>query len=86
MKRQDITLIAAISIIAAIFSVFISSLLFSGKSKQLSVPTVEQLSAQFPDVQHDPSYKAIFNSNALDPTQTITIGTGSNSQPFSGNQ
>jgi len=86
MKRQDIVLIAVSSVVAAIFAVVISGVLFGGQRKQITVPNVEKISSDFPDVQNDPAYKVIFNKNALDPTQTITIGQGPNSQPFSGTQ
>jgi len=86
MKRQDITLIIAVVVVAAIFASILSSVIFGGKHKQISVPVVEKIDPSFPDVQNDPSYKAIFNTNAFDPTETITIGNGQNGQPFSGSQ
>lgn len=86
MKRQDITLIIISCFVAGIVALIISSALFGGKQKQISVPQVEKISSDFPDVKNDPSYNAVFNAGALDPTQTITIGQGVNGQPFSGNQ
>lgn len=84
MKRQDIQLITMSVVFAAIFALIISTVLFNSKQKKLSIPVVEKISSDFPDVKNDPQYKNIFNSSALDPTQTITIGNGQNTTPFSG--
>ena len=86
MKRQDITKIVVVSVFAAIFAMVLSTVLLSSKQKKISVPVVEKISPDFPDVKNDPTYKVIFNSSALDPTQTITIGGGQNGNPFSGSQ
>lgn len=86
MKRQDISMIVASSLFAAILALAISTLLFSTQHKKTLVAVVERINPDFPDVKNDPAYKAIFNPSALDPTQTITIGNGQNGQPFSGSQ
>lgn len=86
MKRQDILIIVVASFFAGIVALILSTVLFSGHQKKLSVPQVEKISSDFPDVQNDPAYTKIFNSKALDPTQTITIGQGNNNRPFSGTQ
>lgn len=86
MKRQDVMLIAVSAIAGALVALILATVLLGGHQKKLSVPVVESISSDFPDVQHDPQYKVIFNSSALDPTQTITIGSGQNGTPFSGNR
>jgi len=84
MDRKDLKLITMSVIFAAVFALIISTLLFNGKQKRLSVPVVENISSDFPDVYNDPSYQTVFNKNALDPTQPITISPSNNGNPFGG--
>jgi len=77
MKQKDYLTI----IVAVIFSVIVSSLIasasFGFKAKPQSVPVVPAISAKWPQVNTQ-----YFNKNALDPTQLITIGQGSNNLQF----
>jgi len=86
MQRKDYQLIGVSIFFAAVFAIIVSTVLFGGAQKRIAVPQVEKISSDFPDVQNDPNYKAIFNSNALDPTQIIEINPGNNNNPFSGTQ
>jgi hypothetical protein len=85
MKQKDLTLIALTALVAAVFSIILSGVLFgSPKKNPIKVPVVDKISSSFPSVQTDDNYKTFFNSNALDPTQLIQIGGSSNTNPFQG--
>ena len=85
MKRKDLTLLLVVGIIAAIFSYVISGVIFGSPSKKpVSVPVITPISANFADVKNNSSYKTVFNSSALNPTQLIRIGGQTNKAPFSG--
>ncbi len=86
MKKDDIGLIVAVAIIAGIIAFVVSTALFKYNQTANAVPVVETVSSTLPDPYNDPTYKAIFNSNAIDPTQLIHIGSQNNSQPFRGTQ
>jgi hypothetical protein len=79
MKQKDLALIAVIVIISAIVSLFASKTIFAPpKNRQQQVDVVQPITTDFP--QPDSRY---FNSSAFDPTQLITIGQNTNSNPFS---
>ncbi len=83
MKQKDIAVLGAIAFIAILISGVLSGAIFNGsKNHNLKAPTVDPISAQFPQVSSEQSYKPIFNNQALDPTQLIKIGTSQNSEPF----
>lgn len=86
MKRQDLSILLTVGVIAAILSFLIASFLFktpSGRSSQIPVaPTID---SNFPDVYNDPAYSAFFNHHALDPSQPVKIGGSRNSNPFNSN-
>jgi hypothetical protein len=66
--------------ISAFISLFASKAIFAPpKSRQQQVEVVQPITADFskPDSKY-------FNSQAFDPTQTITIGGNANPDPFSG--
>jgi len=78
MKVKDIAVIAVVVFISGLLSYFISSALFgSPNNLKTQVEVVEPITANFPEP--DSRY---FNSNSVNPTQTITIGDGQNQQPF----
>lgn len=82
MKQKDIALIILIVAIAGMLSFFVSKQLFSTpKNRQQAVEVVQPITADFP--KPDERY---FNSQAFDPTQTITIGGNANPDPFSSKQ
>lgn len=78
MKQKDIALIVVVAAISVVVAFVASSLIFgsTGKGKQ-TAEKVDAISATFPTP--DSRY---FNKDSIDPTQTITIGDTSNSQPF----
>ena len=87
MKQKDIVVLVIIAFFAMIFSALLSGKIFnSSKNHSLKVPVVQTISSDFPRVSSEERYKDIFNSNALDPTQLIRIGTGQNTTPFNGGQ
>lgn len=80
MKQKDIALIILIVAIAGVISFFVSRQIFaSPKNRQQQVEVVQPITDSFskPDSRY-------FNSQAFDPTQTITIGQNANPDPFSG--
>lgn len=78
MKQKDIAVIVVIAVIAGVFSLAITSMLFVGKKgKELKAETVSQITSQF----DRPSDK-VFNSNSLNPTQLIQIGDNNNPKPL----
>lgn len=83
MKKQTPVLLIGVAVIAAIFAMILSSLIFGSPKKNPSkVPQVAPIQSTFPVVKNDDTYKTIFNDKALDPTQLIRIGDQSNNQPF----
>jgi len=84
-KRQNLVILIAVGIVAALISIVISGAIFgSPKSNPIMVPEVTPISPTFPDVQHDSNYTSFLNDKALDPTQLIQIGNSKNTQPFQG--
>jgi hypothetical protein len=82
MKQKDIALILGVIFISAIFSFFISNLVFGGKKdRQQEVEKVMPISASFTDVTQ-PEFKKYFNDQSINPTQTIKIGDGGSIDPF----
>jgi hypothetical protein len=80
MKQKDLPIIIVVVFISAVLSFFLSRSLFaSGSSRQQQVDVAQSISAAFPTP--DSSY---FNSNAVDPTQLIQVGTNNNTNPFNG--
>jgi hypothetical protein len=89
MKQKDWTIIAAVGIVAAVFSIIISGIIFGSPTKNpIKVPVVNKISSNFPSPQNDDNYTKFFNNQALDPTTVIQIGNNNNNTPFQdgGNQ
>lgn len=81
MKQKDIAIIIVIVFISGILSYFISNALFASPDNlETEVEVVEPISADFPEPN-----TVYFNTNSINPTQTITIGDGQNQQPFQAN-
>jgi len=77
-------LLGIIIFISAIFSFILAGKIFSGSKKHnLKAPEVQTITSTFPDIKNDSSYSSVFNSNALNPTQLIQIGTSQNPSTFS---
>lgn len=78
MKKNDIALIILIVSISLVVSFFIGKAVIGDpKNSPVKVEVVTPISADFkaPDPR-------IFNDKSLDPTQSITIGSGNKEQPF----
>lgn len=78
MRKNDILLIAVIAIVAGVFSLVISNMLFSTSGKkQLTAQKVDAINSSFqkPDARY-------FNPEGINPTQLIQIGDNVNTQPF----
>ena len=79
MRQKDIPIILIIIGVSAVISLFVSKAIFSSpKNRQQKVDVVQPITSDFP--KPDSHY---FNSNAIDPTQLITIGQNANPNPFS---
>lgn len=86
MKRKDIFTLLVIGVVAAFLSSIIAGAVFnSSKQRKEKAPVVTPINKDFPAVANDSRYQAIFNPNALDPTQLIQIGTSQNPSPFNSN-
>jgi hypothetical protein len=82
MKQKDWALVLVMAFIGAIVALIISNILFtSPKSRKQTAEVVDPITASFPA----PPSK-YFNSNATNPTQPITIGNGTNQNPFNSKQ
>jgi len=80
MKQKDIALILVIVVFSGVVSFIVSGAVFApAKDRQQNVEVVDPITANFTDP--DDIY---FNSNAVDPTQLIQIGTSTNPTPFNG--
>ena len=78
MKQKDIAVILVVIAVSGIFSFIISGQLFtSPKNRQQKVEVVDSINSTFatPD-------STFFNRDSINPTQLITIGNGSNPNPF----
>ena len=83
MKQKDLFILSAVALMAAVFSLILSSVIFGSPSKHpIKVPEVQKINSTFPVVSNDDDYKKIFNATALDPTQLIKIGGSNNTSPF----
>lgn len=78
MKQKDIALIVVVAIVSAAVALVLSNFLFgSPERSQQKAEVVDPITADFPSPD-----QRFFNSNSVDPTQTITIGNQSNQTPF----
>ena len=86
MKRNDIAKLVLVAVFAGVIAMVLAGAVFGSGRKPAAVPVVTPISPAFPDVRNQPEYKAVFNDNALDPTQLIQIGNPNNNTPFNGPQ
>jgi hypothetical protein len=86
MKSKDIFSLIIIAFVATILSFLVSGKVFGASKHTLKSPEVQAIDNSFPDLKNDPSYKSVFNSNALNPTQLIQIGTDTNPSSFNTGQ
>jgi hypothetical protein len=78
MKQNTIVSLIVIAVAAGIISLIASKYLIISSATQQSAVVVPVITSAFPTPS--PSY---FNSQSIDPTQLIQIGTTTNSNPFS---
>ncbi|HZM64562.1 MAG TPA: hypothetical protein VFB59_05500 [Candidatus Saccharimonadales bacterium] len=78
MKQKDIALILVMVFISGVLSFVISGQIFgSPKNREQKAEVVESITAEFP-----PPPAKYFNGRSINPTQLITIGGGTNPNPF----
>jgi hypothetical protein len=78
MKQKDLVVLGLIVIVSAIFSLVISNYLFAApSSRQQTVEVVGPISSTFTVPSN-----IYFNTNSIDPTQTIQVNLNANSTPF----
>jgi hypothetical protein len=78
VKQKDIALIIVVAVMSAVIALVLSNILFGSPARsQQKAEAVDPITADFP--APDQRY---FNTNSVDPTQTITIGNQSNQTPF----
>jgi len=82
MKQKDIAVLVLVGFVAAIASFIVSGAIFSPKKYSSSVPAVQKISKQFPDVKNDSAYSSFLDPSALDLTVPIETGNSQNTQPF----
>ena len=82
MKPKDWVLIITVGLVAAIASFTVAKSVFKPPAGSTKVPLVTAMDPNFPDVKNDSQYSAIFNNNALDPTQPVQIGNQNNTILF----
>lgn len=77
MKKNNLVVLVLVAGLAAILSLVLSQVLFSGTKHNLTAEVVDPISADFqkPDTN-------IFNQQAINPTQLIQIGDSTNANPF----
>jgi hypothetical protein len=82
MKKNDFAILAVIIIVSSLFAYILAGALIGGpKKRNLSTEVVDKIQATFPDVQSQ-EFTKFYNKDALNPTQVVTIGDGSNPSPF----
>lgn len=80
MKQKDVALIIVIAFISGVVSFLLSSRIFvTPSSRKQTVEVVDVINSSF----ETPSTK-YFNSSSIDPTQSSTLGTDNNQNPFNG--
>lgn len=78
MKQKDLAVVIGAGVVSAIFAFLITGkFIFTAKDRQQKVEVVTPITSEF----NLPS-KAVFNTDAINPTQLIQIGPNSNNQPF----
>jgi hypothetical protein len=82
MKKNDFAILAVIIIISSVFAYILAGSLIGGPKKHdKQTEVVDKIQATFPDVAGN-AFTKFYNKNALNPTQIVTIGDGSNTSPF----
>lgn len=81
MKQEDIATLIIVVFVAGVASFFVSSKFISPSSDKLEAEVVSKITKEFqlPD-------KKVFNTEAINPTVKIEIGTSTNPDPFVPNE
>jgi hypothetical protein len=83
MKRKDLMLLIGVAFFTAIIGFVFSSVTFkTPQTRSTKVPTAGTISTNFPDINNDPSYNTIFNTNAVDPAVPLNASNTQNNTPF----
>lgn len=77
MKQKDIIVLLVVGFITGVASFFLSQAIFSTNKLDQKVEKVDKISAEFPEAD-----KTVFNKDAVNPTQLIQIGDGTNTKLF----
>jgi hypothetical protein len=80
MKQKDLALIAIIAVVSGIISFLVSGKIFvtpANRQQQVEVVSPIDTSFQTPDSKY-------FNSQSIDPAQTIQLNSNNNQNPFNG--
>lgn len=78
MKKKDMTMMVAVVVVAAIFSLVVTNLFLTPRSsKELTAQKIDEIDSTFN--QPDKKY---FNTESVNPTQLIQIGGEPNKEPF----
>ncbi len=78
MKQKDWAMIAVVGIVSAMFSFFLSNLLFStDEVRSQKVEVAPKISSELPEVDKD-----YFNDKSFNPAKDIKIGSDPNANPF----
>jgi len=78
MKSKDIFTFILVAVVSGVLSIVISNMLITGNTdKEQTVEVIEPIVSDFqrPPVEY-------YNSDSVNPTQTIEIGSETQSQPF----
>lgn len=77
MKQKDIAIIIAIAAVSGVISFFLSGKLFVGSNNTMQAEKVDVITADF-----TPPSDKYFNTQSVNPAQTIQLGAGGNDNPF----
>ena len=86
MNRKALLPLVLIAFISALVAYVVSGLVFKPIAHKSTVPGVQAIKADLPDVKNDSSFNSIFYNGAVDATQPVQIGNSSNQTPFNGGQ
>lgn len=75
MKKNDLVLVIVVAFFAGVFSMILSNFFFTPSSdKQLKAQKIDAINSNFEQAD-----KRFFNSNAVNPAETIELGDKANS-------
>lgn len=78
MKQKDFLIIIVVAIVSGVIAFFISNAFFSTSAdRSQKVEEIDKISADFPTPN-----KRFFNTESVNPTQQVEIGTGGTDNPF----